>query len=276
MKELKKLIERSYALKEGELKLSLYLRENHYGLKKHKYNLVVETTKYNDCESIISKIVEMLDEYFRGLDKKALSVPVQRKVVCHPDGIYFDLFYNTEKVNMNLIDKQGEYVKSSTEKEYSDILKKINNIRSESDSYDVSSISREYLKAYRNWKIARLTYFKSNSPEHAYNRYNTIKSTYQYDDILMTCEFDFGYDEDDYEQCEIDGYCKGYYRTNITFPEYFISDENGTIENIWEFENGKLYYLLLEELGWIGYATGEIEASALKDFRHKNDSKDDN
>lgn len=34
MKEFKKLIERSYELEKGELKLGLHLRENHCGLKK--------------------------------------------------------------------------------------------------------------------------------------------------------------------------------------------------------------------------------------------------
>lgn len=265
MKEFKKLIERSYELEKGELKLGLHLRENHCGLKKHKYSLVVETTKYNDCESIISKIVEMLDEYFRDLDKETLCAPAQRKIVCHPDGTYFDLFYNTEKVDMNLIDKEGEYVKSNIEKEYSNILRKINNIRSESNSYDSSSISAEYIKAYRNWKTSRLTYRNLNGLEDAYNRYDAIESTYQDSDTLMTCELDFGYDDD--EECEADGYCKGYYRTNITFPGYFISDENSDTKNIWEFENGELYYLLLEELGWIGYATGEIETAILKEFK---------
>lgn len=93
--------------------------------------------------------------------------------------------------------------------------------------------------------------------------------------MLMSCELDFGYNKDDYEQCEMDGYCKGYYKINITFPEYYISNEDGDIENIWEFENSELYFLLLEELGWIGYATGEIEASIIKEIETK-DNLDNN
>ena len=264
MKNLKKLVERSYELNNGDLKLTLYLNDDSKGLKEHKYNLVVETTKHNNREDILSKIVDMLESYFENSEKAFISVPELSKVVGHPDGVNFDIFYNPGNMDSYLMDIEGEFINSYTKGHYNETLNRISRIRGVSANCDKKALNEEYLQSYRRWKEARMIYFRDNQNKGGQDRYSTISSLYKDDDVLMTCEFEFGYDEDD--DAESDGYCKGYYKTKITFPEYFIAKEEQETKSIWEFENGELYNLLLEELGWIGYSIGEVESSVLKKF----------
>lgn len=260
MENLRELIKEECQLKNGNLELKLNIADLDKGKNDElmqKYRLTVATSKYNDSETISTKIVEFLENYFKNIDKskKVINIPSERKIICHPDGEIFEIFSN-KKVEVS--DKNEK------------ISEEINNLSAKYNEKDIEEKIKSYLNSYQQLKEQMV---EVESIQETSDKYYKVSEKYQFSDVLMTCGFEFGYDtenEEDIKMAIKDGYCEGYYKTTITFPAYFFKEEQSSeIKTIWDIENNELYILLVTELCWIGYADGKITRDVVELNKNK-------